>query len=260
MIVDPAMSDHTVPILKKAVAVLKAVAEGREETTTKALAYSLGIPASSVYRILQTFLSEDWVRAAPGGRHELSFGLLPLLEPLARHEFLIETSRPHLARLAAETGLAAKLSVRQHDRAIALARVESPRETAVSVRVGATFHLALGSSGAALISELSAAERNRVLDGAPAGCWERQTRADVDKRIAECRRTGACADFGGYQPSVHALSSPVRGQAGDIVGVFTLVGFADDFAGRRAKAHRDRLLAAAAACSAQLQGKLPAAA
>lgn len=254
------MPDHTVPILKKAVAVLKAVAEGREETTTKALALSLGIPTSSVYRILQTFLAEDWVRAAPGGRHELSFGLLPLLQPLASHEFLIEAARPHLARLAADTGLAAKLSVRQDDRAIALARVESPRETAVSVRVGATFHLALGSSGAALISELSAAERNRLLDGAPSECWGHQTRADVDKRIADCRRTGACADFGGYQPSVHALSAPVRGQRGAIVGVFTVVGFADDFAGKRSKAHREKLLLAAAACSAQLQGNQPVAA
>lgn len=251
------MSDHTVPILKKAIAVLRAVAEGREETTTKALAYTLGVPTSSVYRILQTFQAEDWVRAAPGGRHELSFGLLPLLEPLARHELLIEAARPCLARLAGETGLAAKLSVRQGDQAIALARAESPRETAVSVRVGSAFHLALGSSGAALISDLSATDRNRLLEDAPKECWGHQTRADVGKRIADCRRNGLCADFGGYQPSVHAMSAPVRDRAGEIIGVFTIVGFAHDFTGRQNKTHAKALLSAATACSQALQGNAP---
>lgn len=251
------MSDHTVPILKKAIAVLRAVSEGRDDTTTKALAYSLGIPSSSVYRILQTFLAADWVRSAPGGRHELSLGLLPLLEPLARHEHLIDAARPCLARLAGETGLAAKLSVRQGDRAIALFRAESPRETAVSVRVGSAFHLSLGSSGAVLLSELPAPERERLLDEASADCWRHQSRQDLEKRINDCRRNGYCADFGGYQPSVHALSAPVRGRDDEIVGVFTIVGFAHDFSGRQNKLLVKALLAAVADCSQALRGNSP---
>ncbi len=251
------MSAHTVPILKKAIAVLRAVAAGRDDTTTKALAYSLDIPASSVYRILQTFLTEDWVRSAPGGRHELSFGLLPLLEPLARHEFLLEAARPCLARLAGETGLAAKLSVRQGDQAIALARAESPRETAVTVRVGSAFHLVLGSSGAALMSDFTPSERSLMLGTAPKECWGHQCPADVEKRIAECRRNGLCVDLGGYQPSVHAMSAPVRDRDNVIVGVFTIVGFAHDFTGRQNKSLGKAMLSAVTACSQALQGNAP---
>lgn len=248
------MPEHTVPILAKAVAVLKKVAAGGDDTTTKALAQSLGFSHSTVYRVLQTYIAEGWVRAVPGGRHELSLGLLPLLQPLARHDLLIEASRPFLARLAAETGLAAKLSVRQGMQAVALVRAESPSETAISVRVGSAFHLTLGSSGAVLLSELSAGERQRIFESASKACWENQSRADVEKRIADCRRTGACADFGGYRPSVHAISAPVRDRDGMIVGAFTVVGFSQDFEGKRNKEHTRALLAAAADCTRSLQG------
>lgn len=248
------MPAHTIPVLTKAVAVLRAVAGGRTETTTKALAHDLGISHSTAYRILQTLIAEDCVRAVPGGGHELSFGLLPLLQSLARHELLVETARPVLAQLAADTGLAAKLSVRQGPQAVALVRAESPRETSVSVRVGSAFHLTFGSSGAVLLSELPAAERARLLAEAPKSCWEHQSRADVEKRIAECRRLGVCSDFGGYRPSVHAMSAPVRGHGGVIVAALTAVGFVQDFEGRKNKAHARALQAAATACSQALQG------
>lgn len=248
------MPDHTIPVLKKAMRVMRSIAGSRDDTTAKALAQSLGVSPSTVYRILQTLLAEDWVRPASGGRHELSLGLLPLLQPLARHELLIETARPFLSALAENTGLAAKFSVRDGDRAVTLARAESPRETSVAVRVGAAFHLALGSSGAVLMSELSTVDYGRLIAQAPKECWKHQTPADVARRVAQCRRTGVCSDFGGYQPSIHAMSSPVRDRSGKMVGVITVIGFSNDFTGASGKEHAGALTAAAAACSQALQG------
>lgn len=250
------MTDHTIPVLKKAIEVLREVAAGGE-TTAKGLAQQANVSRSTTYRILQTFLAEDWVRATADGRHELSVGLLPLLKPLRRHEALIETARPVLEKLAADTGLTAKLSVRDGDRALTLVRAESPRETSISVRVGAAYHLALGSSGAVLLADLDAKERGVVLDRAPSACWEHQKPADVAARIAECRRLGYCGDFGGYRPSVHAVSAPVRNGAGAVVGAFTLVGFAQDFEGRRRAAMAKHLLAAAAACGGNFHDNRP---
>lgn len=247
------MSEHTIPVLKKAISLLREIAAGGE-TTTKALAQQAGVPHTTAYRILQTFLSEDWVRQATGGRHELSFGLLPLMQPLVRHELLVETVRPFLTALSADTGLAAKLSVRQGSQAVALLRAESPRETSISVRVGAAFHLALGSSGAALISDMEVKERRTLLERAPKECWTHQSIADVEARVAECRRAGACGDFGGFQPHVHALSAPVRDRAGSIVGAITLVGFLQDFEGKLRKSNARRLLVAVGQCNQALQG------
>src|SRR3954462_15612643 len=87
---------HTVPVLRKAIRVFEAVAQRQGEATAKSLAVTLKISPTTCYRILQSFVAEGWLRPRPGGEFELSFGLLPLLRPLLRHELLIETIREPL--------------------------------------------------------------------------------------------------------------------------------------------------------------------
>lgn len=248
------MSAHTIPVLQKSIAVLKLIAEGRSLTTTKALEKTLGVPHSTMYRILQTFAQEDWVRHVEGGQFELSFGLLPLLQPLVRHELLIDTVREPLQSLTRETGLTTKLSVRQGDFAVTLLRTESPRSTSVQVKVGSAFHLALGSSGTVLMSSLTADARKRVLDNAPDDCWQFQDRADFARRLGELNKTGVCADAGSYRPLIFAISAPVHDRSGAVVAAITAIGFREDFDGARLKNIRRLVLAAAMQCDARLRG------
>ena len=131
------------------------LAEPQGETTTKALALRLGVPRTTCYRLLRSLVARDWVRPLPGGGHALSVGLLPLLQPLREAEDLAVAVQPVLDELALRSGLTAKVSVRQGDYAVTSARCESPQATSVAVRLGAAFHLALGSSGAVLASGLS---------------------------------------------------------------------------------------------------------
>jgi DNA-binding IclR family transcriptional regulator len=251
------MSTHTIPVLQRSIAVLKHLAEGRGLTTTKALEQSLGVPHSTMYRILQTFAQEDWVRQVESGQFELSFGLLPLLQPFVRHELLIDTVREPLRALGRETGLTTKLSVRQGDFAVTLFRAESPRSTSISVKIGAAFHLVLGSSGAVLLNSLDGPARQRTIDGAPEECWQFQTRAGVTRRLAELEKTGACVDLGSYRPNVFSLSAPLYNRAGAVIAAITAIGFREDFDGARSKTNRRLVVEAAKRCSELLQGGLP---
>jgi DNA-binding IclR family transcriptional regulator len=251
-----AMAAHTIPVLQKSIAVLKLIAEGRGNTTAKALEQTLGIPHSTMYRILQTLVGHDWVRQVESGQFELSFGLLPLLQPLVRHELLIEITREPLLALGRTTGLTTKLSVLQGSFAITLFRTESPRATSVHVKIGSAFHVALGSSGAVLLSGLAPAARQRIIDNAPEECWRLQTPADVDRRLAELARTGACVDPGSYRLTVFAISAPLRDRGGDVVAAITAIGFPEDFEGARLKANRRAVIETAARCCEQLQGGL----
>ncbi len=191
---------------------------------------------------MQTLIAEDSARVTPDDRDEVSSGLRSLLHPLPQHEKLIDIACPCLSRLAAETGLASKLSMRQSEQAIALARTESPQGTALSVRTGSTFSLSLGSSGAVLLSELPVAEKHRLLSLALQECWE-LTFADGEKLLADCGRSG-----------VYALSSTVRSREGIIVEALTVIGFGHDFEDRNQKTNPLILLAIAAACSQALEG------
>lgn len=236
---------HTIPAVNNAVELLRLLADDAGETTTKALALRLGIPRTTCYRILRSLEARDWVRSIEGGRHELSLGLLPLLRPLRPVESLAELVQPALELLAARSGLTAKVSVRQGDVAVTVARCESPRETSVAVRLGASFHLAYGSSGAVLLSGLEKEQVQRVLDDAPAECWAHQSPSEVQARLKELARQGWCADFGTFRESCHGVSTPLRDGHGNVLAAMTIIGFPHELTRERQGAQVKLLLEAA---------------
>lgn len=224
---------HTIPAVIHAMDLLRLLGEGHGETTTKALALRLGIPRTSCYRLLRSLVERDWVRPATGGRHELSLGLLPLFSVLRSATALAAAVEPALQMLAMRSELTAKVSVRQGDCAVTVARVESPRQTSVAVRLGASFPLAYGSSGTVLLSDLPREELDRVLADSPEECWEHQRLDDVFKRLKELREQGWCADLGTYRLSCHAVSAPLRDAREQIAAVMTIIGFPSEISGNR---------------------------
>ena len=216
---------HTIPAICKAMELLGLLAEPQGDTTTKALALRLGVPRTTCYRLLRSLVARDWVRPLPGGGHALSVGLLPLLQPLHEVEDLAGAVQPVLDELASRSRLTAKVSVRQGDDAVTVARCESPQATSIAVRIGASFHLALGSSGAVLLSALSRQEVQEVLERAPDECWAHQDRPDVWRRLEKLQAQGWCADLGTYRPSCHAISAPLRSARGVVLAAVTIIGF-----------------------------------
>jgi DNA-binding IclR family transcriptional regulator len=246
---------HTVPVLLKALRVFAAIARDETEATAKGLAMTLGISPTTCYRILQSFMADGWLRPGAGGTFALSYRLVPLLRPLLRHELLIDTMREPLAALARETGLTAKLSVRQEGSAVTVLVAGSPRATAITSRTGAVFPLALGSSGAAILASLPQAEAERILDAAPAEAWRYQKRAEAARRVRECRREGFCFDTGSYQPQLHTLSAPLVAGRHGLVGSITLLGFPQDFAAPAGAALSRKVRFTAGGCARLLEGQ-----
>jgi DNA-binding IclR family transcriptional regulator len=250
---------HTVPVLRKALRVLAAVAQDSGNATTKNLAATLKISPTTCYRILQSFVADGWLRPGAGGTFELSIGLVPLLRPLLRHELLIETVRDPLAQLARTTGLTAKLTVRQGDNAVTLYSAQSPKGTAIVSRVGSSASLAIGSSGATFLAALGDAEVTHLLEGAPEEVWRFQKREDVLRRVRDARRHGCCFDAGSYQPHLHTLSAPMRGPANELMGVITLLGFPQDFHPSVRPALARAVKFTAGGCTQLMTGHAPAA-
>jgi IclR family acetate operon transcriptional repressor len=224
---------HTIPMVNKALELVRVLAAADDATTTKALALRLGLPRSSCYRILRSLVAQDWIRPVAGGRHELSPGLLPVLEPLRRFEVLAEAVNPVIRGLALRTQLTVKLTVRQGDDAVTIARCESPQGTSVGVRVGASFPLPYGSSGAVLLSDLGAEEVADILQRAAAECWQHQTRNDISRRLRELRSKGWCADLGTFRPSCFAVSAPVRDAQGRVAAALTVLGFPHEMTNKK---------------------------
>ena len=244
----------TVPILRKANRVFEMVARSPGGAMAKSLATSLDIAPATCYRILRSFVSDGWLRQRAGGAFELSFGLVPLLRPLLRHEVLIETVREPMGQLARTTGITAKLTIRQGDDTVTIFSALSPRPHAITSRVGAVVSLAFGSSGASYLGALPDAEVARILEAAPPEVWKYQKRESVLRRVREGRRAGVYSDSGSYQPNIHSLSAPLFGPDRAVIGAITLLGFPQDFAGPAKATVVRELKYAVGGCSQLIQG------
>jgi len=219
------MGQHnTIPALDKSLRLVEAIAGGMRRHSIAELARHLNIPPTTCYRIVNTLIARDWLRPRTGETgYELSLGVLPLVEPFLGHRVLIEVVGPIVNQLAQQTGLAAKLSVRHGHNALTVYRAESNRPLAISSRVGITFHLALGSSGSALMFDLPDDQISAIIASADDAVWDRQSPAIVLDRITQCRKAGYCIDLGSYHAKVQSISRPVRDSAGQVAAAITLL-------------------------------------
>lgn len=224
---------HTIPVLDKALRVILALTEKGTAGTQSELSGRLGISPSTCYRILQTLIAHHWIRPADGGGHAFSAGLLPLLEPLSDFQKMFQHLEEPLRTIVAESGLTAKISVRLGLQAVTVFRVESDRGLAPNSKIGASFPLAYGSSGACFLAECEDAEIRRILADSPPEVWRLQKEDDVWTRIHAVRKSGTCYDPGQFQSPVHGVSASIKTSAGSLLAVATLVGWPDDFAGRK---------------------------
>lgn len=248
-------TDHTIPVLRKALAVLHAVASSDGPTSTKAIASTLGYSPSTTYRILRTYLAENWLRPAEQGGHKLSFGLLPIVEPLVMPEVVAKAAQKPLREIAGQTGLLAKLSVRDDDQAVTVCRAGKPPPGG-AVGSGDSTPLVVGAAGAALLSGLPAGSRRELITRAPRECWRRQQPGDVLRRINAVAARGYCVDVGGFHPALAALAAPLSDSRGRVLGALSIVGPA-----RVVEAGADglaeQLVAAAARCRSLLTKSVP---
>lgn len=248
-------STNQVPVLQKALRVIATIAEGTCEPTTRSLSEVLKIAPATCYRIIQTFAHAGWIRGQDDGRWELGTGLFPLLHRLQSHDLLNQRMKDALHELTAATGVTSKVSSLDGDEALTLLRVDSPKPMSLAVRTGARFHLTLGASGAVLMSALPDIEIQRIIDDAPAECWQWQKTEDVWHRVTEARETGVVADHGQYRPDIFGISTPIYDAKGAIEGALTLTGLIHGYSQEQLAEFQRLLLGKTAALNSQ--NKLP---
>lgn len=223
-------SEHLVPALDKALSLLEHLGRNPGGFTQAELAATLDISPSTCYRILQTLQRHDFVKKQGGGRFDISGGLLSAALRLADRVRRFEQAQPVLEALAAKTGLACKLSIRQGFEQLTIARAESPRAVAVSGKVGARFPVIEGSVGAALLCDEEPEELAALQAHCPGGIPESCDLALLATRIAEIRRRGCILNSADNRWHVEALSTPVREASGQVLAALTLLGFTGQLA------------------------------
>jgi len=245
---------HRIPAIDRAVDVMEALAEA--PAAIRDLAARLGIPRSTVYRVLNSLEARGLVARGEDQAYRLGPQLLRLARAVPAGGDLIGLARPVMAELAAALRCSVKLSVREADAALVVATADSPETYAVTSQVGRRFPLHAGAASKVLAAFAEEPVRERLLAGPLARITPATiaSRALLRQALIEIRASGMAHDAGEFVPGIHALAVPVFGPDATALAALSVPYLEADGPLRR-DAIAEGLRRAGAAITARLGGR-----
>lgn len=217
---------YTVPGLERGLRILGEFSREEAVLTAPELARRLGVPRSTVFRLLVTLEAMHFVERTPDGRaYRLGLAILRLgFEYLASLD-MVELGRPLLDGLRDDTGYAASLVVRDGRDVVYLHRSASRAPFATTVSVGTRLPAHATVFGHALLGDLSLAALRALYPEPLLESRSRETPRDsaaLFEQVQQVRKRGWVLAAGFFEPHICTVAAPVRGQDGHIIAAIGL--------------------------------------
>jgi DNA-binding IclR family transcriptional regulator len=193
-----------VGVLDKALVVLDVI-EQRPHTLAELVA-ATGLSRATAHRLATALAAHGMVRRDDEGRFALGARLIALGRAAIESVPLAAAAADALEELRDATGESVQLYVREGDRRICVAALQSPHGLRTIVPLGASLPLDVGSAGRLLLSPNPSS--NGKGNGAPRGAAD----------------PGWVASVGEREAGVASVSAPVRDAAGGVVAAVSVSG------------------------------------
>jgi IclR family KDG regulon transcriptional repressor len=250
---------YVVSAVDRALLLLECLAEHPDIGVTE-LAERTGNTKSLVFRLLFTLEQRGYVHK-DAERRTYSLGYRPLLlaDHARRQSRLIAVAERHMDELAAATGENVLLLVREDLHSVCIAMRQSKQPLRIFAELGKSGPLHAGGGPKVLLAFAPEAVCRQVLAGPLPGYTAASITdpARLARTLEEIRKRGWAISRGELDHDVFSIAVPLRDHTGEVVAALTVTGPQSRFAGPQGTAHREALLATAAALSADL-GHRPA--
>jgi DNA-binding IclR family transcriptional regulator len=218
---DPRQGRYIVPALARGIEVLELLAEARAPMAPSDMARALGIPRSTVFRLLQTLEAYGLIgRTDHGNAFRLSAGVTRLGFAWLGSLDVTEAGRGPLDGLRDRTGHSCHLAVRDGADGVVVLRAPGKGALTGSFSVGTRVPTHASVLGRMLLTDLSDAELHAVFPAEPLRAYSPQTPTTLSAlrvRIAEDRARGHGVSEGYFESGVSAVAAPVRDATGRVV-------------------------------------------
>ncbi|MGY4857426.1 IclR family transcriptional regulator [Cryobacterium sp. AP23] len=222
--VAPAKAD--VPAARHTLGILSHLAAQRGPVPASTIAQALGLPRSTVYRLLGVLTELGFVLHYPEARrYGIGLAAFELSSGFSRQEPLARLGRPILAALVDKIGESAHLAVLHGRDVIYLVEERAPRRPALVTDVGVRLPSHLTASGRALLATLPASQL-RALFPDPAAFVQRSSGGaehpagtptsyrELSRLLAEVRTQGYAAEDGDVTEGIASVAVAVRDHSG----------------------------------------------
>lgn len=247
---------HTIPVLDRMMDVLGRIERSRDGMTIRELTDALGLPRTTVYRILNTLQPHRMVRRDERGAYHLGRRLVTLAAHVGGRPDpdVGALAQPFLDRLAGELGEGVKLSVIDGEGVYVLAAAQGRREYALTVAPGQWTPIHAGAAGKLLLAHQPPEEIADWLSR-PLAAYTPKTLTEPKRlkaELARIRRQGWALDRGESAPSILAYAAPVLDREARLVAALSVPFLAGTDAAR-SEAIRRAVIAAADGISTMLR-------
>ena len=235
-------------------ALLDALADSETGLGVNELARRIGVNPSTASRLLATLEQGRLVERSPGGPYRLGLKLVALSDRVLTQLDVRTRARPLLARLVADTGETATLSVPGDGEAITVDFVPSPSSVVSMARVGRPSIPHATAAGKVMLA-FDTPPARRPAKALTAYTERTITRPDVlAAELAAVRDRGWAEAVGEREPDLGAVAAPVFGRGGELVAILGIQGPASRLPAPTRRLLRAPLLQAAAELGQALGG------
>jgi IclR family transcriptional regulator, acetate operon repressor len=206
-------------VVRRAIAVLEAVAQAGDAVSLSVISGSLGIPKPTAYRLLRELVEAGLVRREPSPPGTYTAG--PRLEQLALA--VMQNAGSHtvrhaiLSRLVDELGETCNITVLDASQVLYVDRVESASPLRAHLQPGSRVPLHCSASGKLFLALLPKARRERLLGRIGLEQVTERTivdRSALESELARIRQAGYAVDNEEYVPGLLCVAVPVVGAHG----------------------------------------------
>ena len=228
----PDSSPQLVPAVDRAFRMLVTLQGGDGGRRISDLARELGIPKSSAHQIATTLVHHGVLeRDQETRRYRLGAGLVDIAAHRRARIDLPLLAGPYLEDLAISARMTALLGLRDDDKIVLAAKIDSPDPIDVSAPLGHRLDARAGVFGKLFDAALGIADLEDRL-GEPLPAFARKTITHA-KRYAQdlhsVRERGYALDVEEYLDGVAAVGAAVRDRDGEVLGALCVIGLAASY-------------------------------
>jgi IclR family acetate operon transcriptional repressor len=254
----PAADSGKIQSLKRASAILDAVARQPGGIGLSQIGAEVGLHSSTAFHLIQTLVSLGFLAQLPDSRrYRIGPRLFTLAAGALDETALLALATPSLERLSADTGYASHLAVRSKQEIVVIARTAATGLLQLAAHPGATRPAHATAIGKMLLAAMAPDEFDRLLETLPLPAFTPRTLTDaraLRREIEGIRRTGLARDDCELDRDVRCIAVPVFDFAGRCAAAMGISGPAWRLAPETMEKAARHLRAAAAELSGQLGG------